>query len=120
MTTLRDDGYLQTDDPVVAACFLEKRVVENRKKREGLLCRIDVTQKGIVFGVGFWETDRIYKFEYDTKAILIAAKTVAEVWKDADPVKLSALAAATGGRCDNPFPMFDWLTTYTKEDTNGQ
>lgn len=23
MTTLRDDGYLETDDPVVAACFLE-------------------------------------------------------------------------------------------------
>lgn len=26
MTTLRDDGYLETDDPVVAACFLGRTI----------------------------------------------------------------------------------------------
>jgi len=112
MTTLKDDGYLETDDPVVAVCFLDEKIRFERDHTDSLVELVGVSKDRVdVYPpAGLAVDEREYP-------ILIPAKTVAEVWKDADPVKLSALAAATSGRCDNPFPMFDWLTTHTKEDT---
>jgi len=102
---------------VVLSCFLDEEVevhTYDLSIHRGPLEYVGGDYCGIEVGgsVGHY-----YFEECKDNPILIPAKTVAEVWKAADPVKLSALAAATGGRCDNPFPMFDWLTTHTKEDT---
>ncbi len=79
MTTLRDDGYLETDDPVVMGCFWRKKVrgaiaihVELHHSDEFVLADMrDLGwTKGVGDGNGNW-------WDYP---IRIPAATVAEVY----------------------------------------
>ena len=80
MTTLRDDGYLSTDDPVVAACFLGRDVKsEALTVPDGTYRRAPngewwgITLDGVYSDFAIWMCG---PYSYP---ILIPAATVAEV-----------------------------------------
>ena len=106
MTKLRDDGYLETDDAVVAACFLGRNArfifFDTKEISDGLYAVLTIRQDG-------WNNH-----DYP---IFIPAKTVAEVCdkQAVNPVPLVVLVTATGGRSDAPMKLFAWLRTHTKE-----
>jgi len=138
MTTLKDDGYLETDSPVVAACFIGEKVTVLHHSILDDECRPsrydedtddyieeDLTDTlASVCSDGVWVGVETYA-DYP---ILIPAKTVAEVcgWVDVQNVSyerwteackppsltLHIIAEQTTG-------LSHWLRTHTKEDTDG-
>jgi len=73
MTTLRGDGYLETDDPVVAACFLGFPVYYcDTNTGPETLNQISKDAHGICY-------DNWDGFMWASRSILIHAKVVAEV-----------------------------------------
>ncbi len=102
MTTLRDDGLLETDDPVVAACFLGQRIDSGY-----VLCVIRNN------GWGSWSGEEQAR-EAGPYPILIPAKTVAEVWDD--DLRVGSVLCEYGedyGRMN----LTDWLRTHTQDTT---
>ena len=101
MTRLRDDGYLETDDPVVTACFL------NRKVRQCL-------RKGFIKLLGvyseFWDACGVMT----PYPLLIPAATVAEVWEAGDVFVNQVLGAI--GMYEHPtYTLGDWLRAHIGE-----
>ena len=101
MTTLRDDGYLQTDCPVVMATVIDKRVTD-ATGRERKLKRVGgktcVAHNGDVLAY----------------PILISARVVAEV-VDAGP-SMSNLVLGAIGMYEHPtYTLYDWLREHTGE-----
>ena len=73
MTTLRDDGYLETDDPPVVACFLDKWGVIVTSEGGS---RMTVELDGVT-------TDQTYSHGIPSSyPIRVSAALVAEVWDD--------------------------------------
>ena len=105
-TRLLDSGYLETDDPVVAACFLGKGffpTLFNGKRSFGIMTLLLVSPDGVLPGVDV-------KFPY-----FIPAATVAEVYGQgmtAPAVGLQevVLFQATHG-------LRAWLRQHTEEKT---
>lgn len=100
MTTLRDDGYLETDDPVVAACFIGRQIY--RGYHETLK---SVTETGV------GSIDRAWNYTSCAYPILIPAKTVAEVYDGRVAIMLRVLLNLTERE------MRRWLAPHAKEDT---
>ena len=106
MTTLRDDGYLETDDPVVAACFMGRDIC-------GMSCNSDRQEA--------YDIETFYLRSVDTSGgcsvngiycypLLIPASTVAEVW--------GLISAAFLLLCGiESIAMFNWIRKHT-EDTD--
>ncbi len=107
MTKLRDDGCLETDEPVAAACFLGRSVKCAPSS--------DLTLEA-VFSDGWQSDERAWDIgdnAYDYP-ILIPAKTVAEVWDD--DLRVGSVLCEYGdfGR----ERLTAWLRTHTKETEN--
>ena len=110
MTTLRDDGYLETDDPVVAACFLGKTV--------------RITTLGGWTESKMWRINRRYvdlvACENASYPIRIPASTVAEVechniGTEAHWLMLCHSVDPTGSQRT----LIAWLRQHTQETTDG-
>ena len=111
MTTLLDTGYLETDDPVVAACFLEKMVwVEDPDGEQVERC---------LFTLSRCEVCSDYDYPYP---IRIPASTVAEVWGDQPGLRLRhgvILAALDESSHDDDIheTLLHWIDQHTQETT---
>lgn len=102
MTKLRDDGYLETDDPVVAACFLGKTVFSERKEQ---CFELEEVSKAQPYG-HFIKPVIAYP-------ILIPARTVAEVYDSGDTFTHAVLGSI--GMYEHPtMTLDDWLRTHTE------
>lgn len=111
MTKLRDDGYLETDDPVVAACFIGKETHSDHMlghigQQIMWLFELCAPAKSQVLG----EDDCWYLYP-----ILIPAKTVAEVATDEEGDESNA--AVVIGLYQDPIDnlyLADWLRKHAK------
>ena len=111
MTKLRDDGYLETDDPVVAACFIEKVVDVCFEKDSDEMSSPEV----------YWEPLKLYAvakhcvyisdFDKGSYPILIPAKTVAEVC-DAVPGQRRTLIVLSIDNWDVGGKLEVWLQAH--------
>lgn len=110
MTRLRDDGYLETDDPVVASCFLEQAVCQG-------------SPSAYTYLLSAVSADTWSEMEWGYP-ILIPAATVAEVIKERSesPVFWDVLMWAvmdTEARESEEAPdmnsLYRWLRTHTGE-----
>lgn len=105
MTKLRNDGYLETDDPVVAACFLRKNIeADNVHHIPGAGYLNEVHSTAVVVG---W-TRCLYP-------ILIPAQTVAEMCYDDDGVSETREFSIVAMYLDYPNPeLDDWISEHTE------
>lgn len=115
MTTLRDDGYLETDDPVVAACFLGKAVIGLDGAEQ-----VQFTLRQITRYAGIDQTAMTKRATAYLYPIRIPAATVAEVANPKTPsgyiVYLILLwkSQGTGSATHSKDPLSDWLRTHTE------
>ncbi len=100
-TKLCDGGFMETDDPVVAVCFLERYVSSPRYLGETVLLAVNRLQVQLQYS-----GEQSGWFLYP---IRIPAATVAEVWRGGNAVATGALACSTGDSID------EWLRQHTKE-----
>ena len=104
MTRLNDDGYLETDDPVVAACFLGQ---------EGLIEGLDDFLDSVgTLTIGFCDSEG--NESTTDYPIRIPAATVAEVWDKASSIVIGVLYRVS---VDSHVDLLEWLRTHT-EDTD--
>ncbi len=110
MTKLRDDGYLETDDPVVAACFLGQEVGFDEPNKEAQL-------DAIPFDEPFLGCTNKHYIEGDT--ILIPAATVDEVLRE-DPKLLYTIVAPLEGPSvsDKAHACLQWLHVHIHTHTH--
>lgn len=105
MTRLTDDGYLETSDPVVAACFIGERAWSRNSPElsnpEGIHWSFEMLMAGPLTVLG---TDQIV-YEYP---IRIPAQTVAEAWRE-EPATTAFMVLYTIG----PVKLHDWLAKHT-------
>ena len=111
MTKLRDDGFMETDDPVVAACFLDKEFPDG-----SMVVGLDI--EGVQ-----WFDENTQTFSNHAFPILIPAKTVAEVIADAVHgsltwfVIVATIPVADGTMAGGDWVLKTWTRTHTKEGT---
>lgn len=109
MTKLTDQGYLETDDPVVAACFLEHDVVG--------IDAIDPDATGQLQEIAHYsgKTEFLVAHNRDYLAgcskLLIPASVVAEAWSR-DETAHKALTAILG-----EMELARWIVNQTHFDT---
>jgi len=106
MTKLRDDGYLETDDPVVSACFLGQTMGD-----WGELVSV---------GLRLWCDRMVGQDESHEYPILISASVVAEVvgfrLDTSEHITNSAFVIELfiTGEVSNGIPvLWDWLSQHT-------
>ena len=117
MTKLRDDGYLETDDAVVAACFLGMRVeFPDLAGNREVIALLQIEHGGLFYGNGEHENTC-------GPRILIPAKKVAEVIADAVHgsltwfVIVATIPVADGTMAGGDWVLKTWTRTHTKEGT---
>lgn len=99
MTKLRDDGYMEIEGPVVAACFIGQRHLDFNGANRGIIYRVarDCVVSRKLLAVGY--------------PILIPAKTVAEVCDDDLRIPKTLSEYGDFGRVQ----LTDWLRKHTGE-----
>lgn len=112
MTTLRDDGMMETDDPVVAACFLGCHVHDaGGSGAHDILHQIS--------------KDVFFFDEFSCGTILIPAATVAEVCgfnrvtsADLTNAYFHIAIVLAGRGVNGDSALWDWLRTHTQEQAD--
>ena len=114
MTKLRDDGYLSTDSPVVAACFIDREFRWNASTRfDDEASKIGDEIYGVTSGyvIPYGKEWPHGMFTYPT---LIPADVVAEVWVKRDLEWVTLLFATSLNE------MTDWLRKHTTKGANAK
>ena len=99
MTKLRDDGYLETDDPVVAACFLG---YEAKTGYSLTTVRSD--------GWDSWSEAEQARYG-SAYPIRIPAETFKSVWRSDDAIREFLYQRIRARSID----VLDWFRTHTQE-----
>ena len=117
MTKLRDDGMMEIDDSVVAACFLGRECLGLSGRPNGQDgYEEEPTTPVAIYESGVYDGERLYMWP-----ILIPASTVAEVcgWSPDTPgYRWTTSVPAVIQAFDGPTPgcLSMWLRTHTQEE----